>query len=126
MTSPIGWALGDARIPEDEYDPYGYPMRIGRHRLPLDAESGHLATERDRRDGRTRAAETKRRKERELVEVAVPAILADLLSSLPNLLHVVRLCDHCRSQHFLPSPVFPGNPCLQLQCQCWCSEGTGQ
>lgn len=42
MTSPMGWSLGDARIPEDGYDVFRRPAEqapgAGRHRRPELAE----------------------------------------------------------------------------------------
>ena len=89
MTSPTGWALGDAR---------------------LDAAYVHRNSDRQRAEG-------------DVVREAVPAILAGLLSRVTE---TVRLCRWCISLHFQARLERGGQPCNQVQCQCWCTQGAGQ
>lgn len=91
MTSPSGWALGDAR---------------------LDAGPAYV-----HRNSERQAAE------RDVVLEAVPAILAKLLSGVTE---AVWMCSWCMALHFQPRPEWCGRPCNQVQCQCWCTTGTGQ
>lgn len=103
MTSPMGWSLGDARIPEHdspflgrretrpEDDPWAYP--------PDDFDFFAAREHGRQQGGRHRRPES---------------VLA---------MRGVKLCPRCEERHFRPYPEDPSYSCHQVQCECWCTQG---
>lgn len=59
----------------------------------------------------------------DVVAEAVPAILEGLLASM---MHTVRICGRCWSDHFQPQPSLPHRDCLVVKCECWCTTRRDQ
>lgn len=68
-------------------------------------------------------ARERRAAEAALAQEAVPAILDALLDNLQHsLMHTVRICDLCWEDHFQPKPSNPSRDCLNVRCECWCTN----
>lgn len=65
----------------------------------------------------------KRDNDAEMIQEALPVILKALLRSL---MHTVRICDACWTDHFQPKPGLPHRDCLNVRCECWCTTRRDQ
>ena len=105
MTSPTGWALGDARL-----DAIADIERVSRE-WP---DGIHTCAELQRLEPGRRSCTCGR------CYPSIRSAEAAIASAMKA------ICRWCEDLHFRPYPEQPGSPCNQVQCQCWCTQGTGQ